>query len=287
MTESFLTDRAWLWTAAVLYLVGFLSGTITLIRRKRFSNSLTFFIMAAGFALQTIGLYLRGHAHGGCPISNPFEILQFTTWSATALYFFIGTTFRLSLLGYFTSAFATIISLASLAVPAWDTARREDMFGGNPWIEFHAALALFSYGVFALLALTSLMWLLQWFSLKRQHMDGLFSFLPPMNALDKINLRLHTTGVVLLAASLAVACVYWVRNSATAGGVNAPMLILAALWILYAIALGLRLANILAPRLLAWTCIVLFALAIVSIGAVSKHSNAAQLAPTVPVKPQP
>jgi len=297
MTDALLTDRAWLWAAAVLYLAGFLSGTITLIRHKRYSNSLTFFIMAAGFALQTLGLYLRGHAHGGCPISNPFEILQFTTWSATALYFIIGATFRLSLLGYFTALFATIVSLVSLAAPAWDTARRVDIFGGNPWIEFHAALALFSYGVFALLALTSLMFLLQWFSLKRQQIDGIFSFLPPMNALDKINLRLHTTGVILLAASLAVACAWWLRNTAGggdggvggggAGGVNAPMLILAALWLLYTIALALRLAGALAARLLAWTCIALFLLAIFSIGAVSKHSAPAQPAPTAPAAPQP
>jgi len=290
MTEPLLTDRAWLWTAAILYLAGFLLGTLTLVRRRRYSNSLTFFIMAAGFALQTLGLYLRGHAHGGCPISNPFEILQFTTWSAAALYFIIGATFRLSLLGYFTAALATITSLASLAAPAWDTARRDNIFGGNPWIEFHAALALFSYGVLALLALTSLMWLLQLFSLKRRQMDGLFSFLPPMNALDKINLRLHATGVILLAASLAVACAHWLRDTPAAGnatGVNAPMLILAALWLLYALALALRLAGALAARRLAWTSIALFLLAIFSIGAVSKHATPAQPAPTTLAAPQP
>ena len=45
------------------------------------------------------------------------------------------------------------VSLISLAFPAWDGTRSNNLFGGNPWIEFHAALALFSYGVFALLAL--------------------------------------------------------------------------------------------------------------------------------------
>jgi len=291
-----LTDRAWLWTAAVLYLIGFLFGTLTLIRRKHYSNNLTFFIMAAGFVLQTLGLYIRGKAAGGCPIGNTFEILQFTTWSATALYFIIGATFRLSLLGYFTALFAAAVSLVSLAVPAWDALRRDNLFGNNPWLEFHAALALFSYGVLALLALTSLMYLLQLFSLKRQQIDGIFSFLPSMRALDQINRRLHALGVLLLAASLAVACAYALRNPAAAGGgdaggaggVNAPMLILAALWLLYAIALVLRLANALAARLLAWTCIALFILAIFSIAAVSKHSNPSQPATTTitPATPQ-
>ena len=287
MAYLFSVDRAWLWIAAALYLCGFLSGAVTLARHRRYSNGPTFFIMAAGFALQTIGLYLRGKTAGGCPTGNTFEILQFTTWSATAIYLVIGAAFRLSVLGIFTAAFASITSLASLAMPAWDAARRASHPGATPWIEFHAALALFSHGVLALLALTSLMWLLQWFSLKRRRMDGIFSFLPAMNALDKINLRLHAAGVVLLAASLAVACAYSLRNTAATGGVNAPMLVLTALWLLYAVALGLRLAHALAARRLAWVCIVLFALAIAGIGAVSKHNNAAQPAPTVRTAPQP
>jgi len=41
-----------------------------------------------------------------------------------------------------------------------------------------------SYGVFALLALTSLMFLLRHFSLKVEHLGGLFSFLPSILDLD-------------------------------------------------------------------------------------------------------
>ncbi|MDR1011522.1 MAG: cytochrome c biogenesis protein CcsA [Opitutaceae bacterium] len=289
MTET-LTDRLWLWIAAALYLGGFLFGTASLIRNKRHSNSLTFFIMAAGFVVQTSGLYIRGHAVGGCPIGNTFEILQFTTWSATALYFIIGLVFRLSLLGYFTAAFAAIISIASLSVPAWDAARRASQSGGSAWIEFHAALALFSYGVFGLLALTSAMYLLQWFSIKRRQMDGIFSFLPPMRALDQINNRLLATGAALLGASLLVAFIHfhWLRGAGY--NVSAAMLLLGAIWLVYAALLTLRLANILPARRLAWACIALFAVAIFPLGAVGNHpasvaASATPIAPVAPVAP--
>jgi ABC-type transport system involved in cytochrome c biogenesis permease subunit len=284
MTETF-TDRLWLGIAAALYLGGFLFGTASLIRNKRHSNSLTFFIMTAGFVVQTSGLYIRGRAVGGCPIGNTFEILQFTTWSATALYFIIGLVFRLSLLGYFTAAFAAIISIASLSVPAWDAARRASQSGDSAWIEFHAALALFSYGVFGLLALTSAMYLLQWFSIKRRQMDGIFSFLPPMRALDQINNRLLATGAALLGASLLVAFIHWLRGAGY--NVNAAMLLLGAIWLVYATLLTLRLANILPARRLAWACIALFAVAIFPLGAVGNHpaSVAASAAPIAPVAP--
>ncbi|AWI08025.1 cytochrome C assembly family protein [Ereboglobus luteus] len=269
MIETFLTDRAWLWLAAALYLGGFLFGVVPLVRRGRHSNRLAFFIMLAGFVAQTLGLYLRGKAIGGCPIGNTFEILQFTTWSAVALYFIVGAVFRLSLLGFFTSAFAAALSLVSLAVPAWDAVCRASASGGNAWIEFHAALALFSYGVFGLLALTSGMYLLQWFSIKRRRMDGIFSFLPSMRALDQINLRLHATGAILLGASLAVALIHWQRGAGHTVGF--AMLFFGAIWFLYAVFLALRLANIVPARRLAWACIVLFVVAIFSIGLVNNH----------------
>ena len=57
------------------------------------------------------------------------------------VYFFVGTTFRISLLGLFTAGYAAALALVSLLVPAWDLAHGQKIFGNNPWIELHAALA--------------------------------------------------------------------------------------------------------------------------------------------------
>ena len=153
-------------------------------------SAVNYAAVVAGYLLQLVGLGLRGRAVGGCPLGNTFEIFQFTAWSAITLYLVVGVTFRKSLLGYFTSCLAAALTLVSLAIPAWDATRRTHIFGGNPWIELHAALALFSYGVFALLALTSLMFLLRNYSLKTKHLGGWFSFLPSILDLDHIGVRL-------------------------------------------------------------------------------------------------
>ncbi len=260
-------DRTWLWFATAFYLAGFVIGSIALLRERRHSRTLMFGVLFIGFALQTFGLYQRGLAVKGCPLGNNFEIFQFTAWSAISLYLVIGPAFRLSLLGYFTSLLAAVLTSASLAIPAWDATRRVGIFGGNPWIEFHAAIALFSYGVFALLALTSAMFLLQVFSLKKQRLRGLFSFLPSMRDLDHINLRLLGAGVVLLGSSLAVGSAYWVQDTATVN--SAKLIITVALWTAYATVLGLRLKEVLISKRLAWTCIVLFAAALLSLQAVN------------------
>ncbi|MDE3084068.1 MAG: cytochrome c biogenesis protein CcsA [Verrucomicrobiota bacterium] len=264
-----LIDRQWLWIAAGFYLAGFLLGTLSLLRERRHSRAIMYALIAAGYALQTFGLWLRGRAVHGCPLGNTFELFQFTAWSATTLFLAIGATFRLSLLGYFTSTLSATLTLVSLSIPAWDATRRTNIFGGNPWIELHAASALFSYGVFALLALTSFMYLLRNYSLRSKRVGGWFSFLPSIIDLDQISLRLLAAGVIMLTASLAVGSAWWAREPA---GVH-EVLATVAVWLAYAIALGLRLRGTLIAQRFAWACAVLFAAALLSLGFVdsSRH----------------
>lgn len=258
-----LTDRTWLWIASALYLTGFVLGTVSVVLERRVSRVLMYGLTLAGFGIQTLGLYIRGLAVHGCPLGNTFEFFQFTAWSATALYLVIGTTFRSSLLGFFTSSLSAVLTLVSLSVPAWDAVRMVNVFHGNSWIEFHAALALFSYGVFALLALTSTMYLLQLYSLQHRNIRGFFSFLPSILDLDHISLRLLSAGVILMSSSLAVGSVYWLRDTSSVGG--GKLVTTVGIWVAYAAVLALRWRSLLIAKRLAWACIVLFAAALLSL----------------------
>jgi ABC-type uncharacterized transport system permease subunit len=231
-------------------------------------------LVAAGYALQYLGLYLRGRAEGGCPLGNTFESLQFVAWSAITLYLVVGVIFRSSLFGYFAAALGAALTLGSLAVPAWDATHNNHPFGTNPWIEFHAALALFSYGVFGLLALTSALFIFRNYSLKAKQLNGWFWFLPSILDLDHIGVRLLGAGVALLGASLIVGTVYWLRNTAA---INAGMVLFTvAVWAAYALVLALRLGGRLPAKRFAWTCVALFAAALLSLGPVnaSRHPSA-------------
>ena len=269
------TDRAFLWLGALLYLVGFIAGLLALLRRTRNSpppsrtalNSL----LVAGWIAQMTGLYVRGLASGGCPLGNTFEIVQFVAWSAMVLYFFVGTAFRVSLLGLFTAGYAAALALISLLIPGWDAIHGQKIFGSNPWIELHAALAVFSYGVFGLLALTSLMHLLQNWSLKHKRLNGLFWFLPSVVQLDQINLRMLMLGVLLLSISLGLGAVWWVQDTAS---VNAPkLLVTIGVWAAYLAVLVLRWRTRLVSVRFAWVCLVMFFLALLSLGPVNSSRH--------------
>ena len=283
MTFLGLSDRTWLWMASACYLVGFILGTTALLRDRRQSRLAVYGIIAAGFIIQTLGLYLRGETVKGCPIGNTFEILQFMAWSATSLYLVVGAAFRLSLLGFFTSCLSAVLTLVSLATPVLDATRRIASFGGNAWVAFHGALALFSYGVFALLSLTSIMYLLQTYSLKYKHLHGLFSFLPSIMELDQISIRLLVAGVLLMTWALGVGSIHWMQDFSS---VDQPkLLITTGIWIAYSVAMVLRLRRKLVSQRLAWTCVGLFAIALLSLPLVnaSRHS-VAPVAPAAATK---
>ena len=272
-----LTDRNWLWVAAGFYLAGFLQGTVSLVRQGKPAGGATYLLILLGYAAQLAGLSIRGRAVGGCPLGNPFEIYQFTAWSTVTLYLVVGATFRLSLLGYFSACLAATLTLASLVIPGWDSVQRVRIFGNNPWIEFHAALAVFSYGVFALLALTSVMYLLRNHSLRSKRLGGWFSFLPSIRDLDQIGVRLLGAGTVILAIALAVGSVHWLRTPGF--GLNAKIFVTCAVWVAAMIAFTLRLRGALLAQRFAWTCLGLFLAAMLSLLAVESSRTSAP-APT-------
>jgi ABC-type uncharacterized transport system permease subunit len=264
-------DRTFLWVGALLYLAGFVTGMVGLTRsqgQERHRSLLNTFLVA-GWLCQWLGLYQRGMATGGCPLGNTFEIIQFVAWSAMLVYFFVGTAFRVSLLGLFTAGYAATLALVSLLIGHWDLRHGQRLFGDNPWIEAHAAMAVFSYGIFGLLALTALMQLLQNWSLKNKRLNGLFWFLPSVVQLEQINYRLLMLGVTLLTISLSFGASWWVRNT---DSVHLPKLMVTlGIWLCYLVVLLLRWRGRLVSVRFAWVCLVMFCLALLSLGPVNAN----------------
>lgn len=278
-----LTDRMWLWLAATLYLAGFLQGSVAVFRHGRPAGGATYLLLLLGYLAQLAGLTLRGRAVGGCPLGNTFELFQFTAWSAMTLYLVVGATFRLSLLGYFTACLSAAVTLVSLLIPGWDIGQRTRIFGHNPWIELHAALAVFSYGVFALLALTSVMFLLRNFSLKSKRLGGWFSFLPAIRDLDHLGVRLLVAGTAILGFALAVGAAHWVRDTSAVN--PAKIAATAAVGAAAATVLVLRLRGTLLATRFAWASLALFLGALLSLLAVTGATGRTTSRPEAPVAP--
>lgn len=281
MDPTFLNDRFALAVGSGFYAAGLLYGIWSLLFRRRHSRFAAYSLMALGWLVQTLGLFLRSRGTHACPIGNTFEVLQFVAWSSTLLYLFVGTVFRTSLFGFFSAAMAVLLALLSFALPGLDAAARVRPFGADPVVALHAALALFSYGVFALLALTSLMYLLRHRDLRRKRLDGAFALLPSIVELDHINLRLLAVGVALLTIALGVAIFHWHAHLGLV--VPGKLAVTSAVWLCYAGALVQRLRQRCVAQRFAWFGLLLFLVPLLSLWIVVPSRRPAPAAVTTPV----
>ena len=270
----------WLLVSGSLAYLGALGLTATMVaRRQGPRHGFNLILILAGWLLQSSGLWLLGMEAGSCPIRNLFEILQFVSWSIIVLYLFTGQVFRLSLFGTGSATLAALIGLIALFVPAKSAASNASFLGTDPRIEAHAALALFSYGIFGLVAVLSALYLLQNYSLKRKKHTGLFRFLPSISEMDAVLLRLLVMACIVYTISIAIGALYWVSNPEEVGAVK--LLATIALWIAYWLVLVLRLLNRLVGSSLAKTCMGLMAAALLALWPVetSRHHDSPQSLP--------
>lgn len=257
------------------YLGALFFGVVMILLRKPYPRAVMFALLAAGFTCQTLGLNLRGAEIKGCPLGNIFEISQFIVWSLVLLYFIIGPAFRLRLLGLFTAGLAGLLSSIALLIPTWDGSYPAGIFGGNPWIELHAALAIFSYGIFAIVALVSAMFLIQQRGLKKKQFKGVYQHLPSVQQLDLMAKRLLITGVLVLSAALIFGAVFWINHPERVPVFKLSVTCL--VWAGYLAVMLLRLQQRLVTRHHALASIALFIFALASLWPVQSARETAQL----------
>ncbi|MCD8481214.1 MAG: cytochrome c biogenesis protein CcsA [Verrucomicrobia bacterium] len=271
-----MSDRILMLLASVGYLGAVAVFAWYTRRQLRAPEWVTLSIIGVSFCLHSYGLHSRGLERGSCPITNPYEVFLFISWSVMLLFLLTGPVFRTSFLGVFSAALAGLMGVLASVVPAWDAGTRGPYFGGNPWIETHAALSIFSYGVFGLLAATACMYLLQYRSLRSKRYGMVARFLPSIVQLDHVNLRLLLVGTAFFTLSLGIGFFYWVNHPeavselklATAGSV----------WLAYSAVLFFRWRRQLQGPRLAWTALALFFFALLVLWPVELSRNSGRIA---------
>ena len=259
--------RDLLWIAASCYafavLFGFASTHFT---KSSLCKQGTLFTIILGFLFQTRGLYLRGLEISGCPLGNNLERVQFITWSLILTFLILRILWKLNLLGSLCSGMAAIFGIISLVNDGWDNTYWVDpsytRLFSDPWIELHASIAIFSYGIFALLAIVSVMYLIQGKALLSRKTGLWGSFLPPIHDLDHSAFRLLLIGTLFLTLSIIVGGMHWLRHPEFVTSLKLFLTLL--LWAGYSILFFLRYKNRLFGSKFSQAAIALFLIAMVS-----------------------
>jgi ABC-type uncharacterized transport system permease subunit len=248
----FDADRMWVLLATACFIVGFAYSLYALATGRKVARRLITGLLVAGFVFQTVFLYQRGHTIGRCPITNPFELLVFMSWSMVLIYLVIGSAYRLSLLGGFTAPVASAMLLLAGGLVAQD--QISPRMTVNPWLEAHTSFSIVACGAFALACVAGVMYLIQEKQLKTRHPGSIFFRLPPINALAVANSRLLWLGFVLFTVGLMAG--FFIGYNFNWAKVSWSVFV----WCVYGGILVARLRHTLAGRWIATMSIVAFSL---------------------------
>jgi len=252
-------DRVLLAVSTVCFLLGFAYSMYALGARMVRPARFNFIIMLFGFALQTGFLHLRGQTVGRCPLTNMFEILVFLSWSLVLLYFIVGPTYRLSLLGTFTSPLVFIILTFAQSLPSASLAPEYKPSAGF-WPEMHAAVSLIAYGAFALACVAGVMYLIQERSLKQHRMNSFLFNLPPIADLAGALQRVLLAGFVLLTLGLVAGF-----QAGDLEAHRAAIIWSICVWLMYGVLLLLRFTHRFSSRHIAWMSVIAFTVALTTL----------------------
>lgn len=268
---DFLADRTAMGIGSGLYTAAFLLALFTLFKQQaRWYYTFTF-ILYTGFLAHTLGLYQRGVMIHTFPLTNPFEIVQTLAWAAIALNLVLRQLFKLRLLQFFSSGLGAFLTGITLLIPSWDYAAYPTALTGNPWVGFHAGLAIFSYSVFGILAITSLMYLIQNYGLQHMCSGTIFARLPAIRQLEEINSKLIMLGVSILSIAITIGLLNWIAEPGTIGLVK--LVVAIAVWSAYIILLLLRKKTIVVAAPFAQACVGLFFIALISLWPLTRRGD--------------
>jgi len=149
----------------------------------------------------TVALSERGEVRGACPLMDAGEVFLFISWSLSLFYVLTGGTYRVSLLGLFTSP-AIALFLGLVLIPGMLTINPEKVGELDPWKESHAATSVLAFGGLGLGALAALMFLILDKTLKQQRPDWVSMRMPPVNTLISSVSRLLALGVLILTIGI-------------------------------------------------------------------------------------
>lgn len=221
-----------------------------------------FLAILVGFLLQTGFLYLRGEQVGRCPLTSLFEVLVFLSWAMVLFYLLIGPTYRLSLLGAFTSPLVFVFQLIALVALPDSPVRIATP--PNPWMELHAAISIVAYGAFALACVAGVMYLTQERQLKTHHIHSIFYHLPPIRDLAVANGRLILTGFALLTIGIFAGFMI--------GGLQTHAMKISwsiGVWLLYGVIFALSKGHRLSPRRVAWLSVGAFSAVLITLSGIT------------------
>jgi cytochrome c-type biogenesis protein CcsB len=239
--------------ATLCYCSGAVGYLIYLFRERDAIHRISCGILLIGAIFHATAILLRSLALGTLAVTNSQEALSFFSWILVVTYLLIQLRLNLRILGSFVSPLAVVFMFASSllpdrVIPAGESFR-------SVWVAFHVTAMFLANALFALAFSAGIMYLLQERHIKHKDFGLLYSRLPSLERLDKINYVCLMIGFPLMTIGLVTGFAYAGRVWRSIWNWDPKEVFALFTWFIYAILLHERLAVGWRGRRAAWLAI--------------------------------
>ncbi|HDZ90421.1 MAG TPA: c-type cytochrome biogenesis protein CcsB, partial [Deltaproteobacteria bacterium] len=179
---------------------------VFLIRQEKWVFRCSYWILVTGFLFHTVFLAYRYYLLGAAPILGLKSALGFFAWSIICVYLIVQSRFRLMVLGSFVAPFAAFLMIVSSAMPLVEGPVKP-LFK-SLWLTVHVGLIFIGDALLAIAFLAAVMYLIQERQIKRKRLGAIYSRLPSLATLDRINYYSIVYGFPFLTAGMITGSVY-------------------------------------------------------------------------------
>ncbi len=226
--------------AAALY-AGAAAGYLVYFARPRHARAAQVggALLAAAFAVHAVAIGFGCREFGGAEFFSLRGGLAFLAFLAAGAYLVLHRMYRIPTVGAFVTPLILVVLLPALfgtpgrpgIVP--ETLRR-------PSLTVHITTALLGVAFFAIAVGVALMYLLQEREVKGKHFGALFSRLPSLDSLDRLNQRLVRLGFVVFSVALVTGTLVAKTVWKSAWQWDPQQVSSLVVWLLYGVLVQLR-----------------------------------------------
>ncbi len=182
----------------VLYFAGTGFFLAYLLRRSEALSQVSLGVTAVGFLTHTLALLTRMLEAGQVTLASFHEAMSFFSWALVLVFLFVEIRHRIHVLGSFILPLALISLLSAAALPK-EVPTLEPVLK-TVWV--HVTLSMLGTVGFAVAFVAGIMYLIQDGLLKSKRFNVLYSKLPPLDFLDRLNQQSIVMGFPLLTMGI-------------------------------------------------------------------------------------
>jgi len=187
--------------AVVLYLGASLSYLAFLLVSSSNRAPVGFWCAMLGFTAHSLSILHRAIFSGFFPLANAFDVISLFAWFVVGLFLLMRHRVPSPILGSIVVPLAAVLMLLA-ATFSYQIKQPLLPIMKSWWLPIHVILAVAGNGVFALMAIGGLMYLVQEWLIKTKRIGRIHRLLPSLETLDTINRHGLPLGFFLLSLGI-------------------------------------------------------------------------------------